>query len=57
VFEHCEGRLAKFKTPRYLAYVEDFPRTPSRKIQKKLLIAEAEDLRLNAYDRQDDRWR
>jgi acyl-CoA synthetase (AMP-forming)/AMP-acid ligase II len=57
VFEHCEGRLAKFKIPRYLAYVEDFPRTPSRKIQKKLLIAEAADLRLNAYDRQDDCWR
>jgi acyl-CoA synthetase (AMP-forming)/AMP-acid ligase II len=36
---HCEERLAKFKIPHYIAYVDDFPRTPSRKIQKKVLIA------------------
>jgi len=57
VFAHCETRLAKFKIPRYLAYVDDFPRTPSRKIQKKVLIASAEDLRAEAYDRQDGCWR
>jgi acyl-CoA synthetase (AMP-forming)/AMP-acid ligase II len=54
---YCEERLAKFKIPRYIAYVEDFPRTPSRKIQKKALIAGAADLRLGAYDRQDRCWR
>jgi acyl-CoA synthetase (AMP-forming)/AMP-acid ligase II len=57
VFDHCEGKLAKFKIPRYVAYVDDFPRTPSRKIQKKLLIAQSDDLRLGAYDRQDGCWR
>ncbi len=57
VFAHCEAKLAKFKIPRYIAYVEDFPRTPSRKIQKKLLIAQSSDLRLGAYDRQDGCWR
>ncbi|MBV9971257.1 MAG: acyl--CoA ligase, partial [Xanthobacteraceae bacterium] len=46
VFAHCQGRLAKFKIPRYLAYVDDFPRTPSRKIQKKQLIEQSADLRL-----------
>ena len=46
VFRHCESRLAKFNIPRYLAYVDDFPRTPSRKIQKKLLMAQSDDLRL-----------
>lgn len=54
---HCEARLAKFKIPRYFAYVEDFPRTPSRKIQKKALIAGVSDLRIGAYDRQDRCWR
>jgi acyl-CoA synthetase (AMP-forming)/AMP-acid ligase II len=57
VFAHCEVRLAKFKIPRYLAYVDDFPRTPSRKIQKKQLISQSGDLRLGAYDRQDGCWR
>lgn len=57
VFRHCELRLAKFKIPRYLAYVDDFPRTPSRKIQKKLLVAQSDDLRRGAYDRQDGCWR
>ena len=57
VFAHCETQLAKFKIPRYIAYVEDFPRTPSRKIQKKQLIAQSSDLRLGAYDRQDGCWR
>jgi acyl-coenzyme A synthetase/AMP-(fatty) acid ligase len=54
---HCEERLAKFKIPRYIAYVEDLPRTPSRKIRKKVLIAGAADLRADAYDRQDTCWR
>jgi acyl-CoA synthetase (AMP-forming)/AMP-acid ligase II len=57
VFAHCETKLAKFKIPRYVAYVDDFPRTPSRKIQKKQLIAQSSDLRLGAYDRQDGCWR
>ena len=58
VLAHCETRLARFKIPRYIAYIEgDFPRTPSRKIQKKQLIADVEDLRLGAFDRQDNCWR
>jgi acyl-coenzyme A synthetase/AMP-(fatty) acid ligase len=57
VFAHCEHRLAKFKVPRYLAYVDDFPRTPSRKIAKKVLVAQSDDLQKNAYDRQDGVWR
>jgi len=40
---HCEERLAKFKIPRYIAYVEDFPRTPPCKIQNKVPIASAAD--------------
>ncbi len=58
VFAHCEGRLAAFKVPRYLAYIDgDFPRTPTRKIVKRFLIAGVEDLRVGAYDRVDAVWR
>ena len=58
VFAHCDGRLAAFKVPRYLSYMEgDFPRTPTRKIVKRLLIAGVEDLRVGAYDRVDEVWR
>jgi fatty-acyl-CoA synthase len=32
--EFCQGELAKFKIPRYLRFVEDFPMTASGKIQK-----------------------
>lgn len=57
VAAHCELRLAKFKIPRYIAYVADFPRTPSRKIAKKELRAFEGDLREGAFDRQDGIWR
>lgn len=58
VFEHCAQHLAAFKVPRYLQYVEDdFPRTPSRKIAKKRLIAETDNPFTGAYDRQEARWR
>jgi acyl-CoA synthetase (AMP-forming)/AMP-acid ligase II len=57
VISHCEKRLAAFKIPRYYAYIGEFPRTPSNKIAKTRIIAEAEDLRLDSYDRVDNVWR
>jgi len=58
VFEHCARHLAAFKVPRYLQYMsEDFPRTPSRKIAKKTLIAMTTDPFAGTYDRQEARWR
>lgn len=58
IFAHCAERLAAFKVPRYLAFVDgDFPRTPSRKVAKQKLVAAADDLRLGAYDRVDGIWR
>ena len=47
---HCLERLSKFKVPRYITYVEDFPRTPSNKIAKNKLMAGVEDLRTDAFD-------
>jgi crotonobetaine/carnitine-CoA ligase len=30
----CEERLAYFQVPRYVAFVDDFPKTPSERIRK-----------------------
>jgi fatty-acyl-CoA synthase len=32
--DFCKGELAKFKVPRYVRFVDDFPMTASGKIQK-----------------------
>ena len=44
VMEFCEKRLARFKVPRHVRFVESFPMTASGKIQKFKLreIHEAE---------------
>jgi fatty-acyl-CoA synthase len=34
VIEHCRGRVASFKIPRHVAFVDAFPMTSSGKIQK-----------------------
>lgn len=39
----CEGRLAYFQIPRFIAFVQDFPRTPSQRIRKELLSRDAAD--------------
>ena len=54
---HCERNLARFKVPRYYAYRDSLPKTPSAKIAKHLLIGEQPDLRVGAYDRIDGLWR
>ncbi|HLR12339.1 MAG TPA: class I adenylate-forming enzyme family protein [Burkholderiaceae bacterium] len=38
IIAHCQQLLAPFKVPRYITYVDAFPRTPSRKIQKPSLV-------------------
>jgi len=57
VYAHCDKNLARFKIPRYLEYVTEFPRTPSLKIKKSSLIAAKPDLRGGSYDRDEKRWR
>lgn len=58
VLEHCAKHLAGFKVPRYLQYMQtDFPRTPSRKIAKKVLVQDMTDPFTDTYDAQEKRWR
>lgn len=57
VISHCQGELAPFKVPRYVQFVEDFPRTSSNKIAKHQIAGAAIDGRLGAYDRVDQVWR
>jgi fatty-acyl-CoA synthase len=42
VLECCRGRIASFKVPRHVFFVDQFPMTGSCKIQKYLLRQEAE---------------
>jgi fatty-acyl-CoA synthase len=44
VIDFCRGRIASFKIPRRVYFVDQFPLTGSGKIQKYLLRAEAERL-------------
>jgi acyl-CoA synthetase (AMP-forming)/AMP-acid ligase II len=57
IIAHCARHLAAFKIPRYIAFVDDFPRTPTGKVAKQRLVKELEDLRTGAYDRVDQVWR
>jgi fatty-acyl-CoA synthase len=41
VLAHCHGRIASFKIPRHVIFVDDFPMTSSGKIQKVKLREEA----------------
>lgn len=50
IWEHARGRLAAFKVPRFIAYVDAFPHTASGKISKHQLTLGVEDLRANAFD-------
>jgi crotonobetaine/carnitine-CoA ligase len=53
----CLERIAKFKVPRFVEYMESFPRTPSQRVEKHKLIAEKKDLRAGCYDAEEKRWR
>jgi fatty-acyl-CoA synthase len=49
IMDFCEQRLARFKVPRHVRFVESFPMTASGKIQKfKLRDAHESELRTSA---------
>jgi len=51
IIAFCLERIAEFKVPRYIEYVDEFQRTASGKIQKHVLIGATEDLTADCYDR------
>jgi acyl-CoA synthetase (AMP-forming)/AMP-acid ligase II len=55
IVAHCEANLARFKVPRYIAYLERLPKTPSEKIAKHLLVG-APSASAATYDRVEGRW-
>ena len=57
IVEHARRYLAAFKVPRYIEYREEFPRTPSGKVRKQVLVGEKPDLRAQSWDRVDNLWR
>lgn len=50
VLAHARHHLARFKVPRFYSYVDDFPRTVSNKIEKRILSAQGPDPRVAAWD-------
>jgi crotonobetaine/carnitine-CoA ligase len=57
ILAHCRARLARFKLPRYVEYLERLPRTQSDKIAKPELIAARADQRAGSFDFVDGIWR
>lgn len=53
----ARAQLAPFKTLRYIAYVDDLPRTPSERIAKHELTKPGVDLRLDSDDAVNEVWR
>src|SRR5690606_33835127 len=43
----CEERMARHQVPRYLAYVDSLPKTPTERVRKELLA----DLDVKTWDR------
>ncbi|HEY8383771.1 MAG TPA: class I adenylate-forming enzyme family protein [Microvirga sp.] len=56
LLDHCRRNLAPFKVPRFIAFVDAFPRTSSNKIAKHIL-KDAADLRRGSFDVVDGVWR
>jgi hypothetical protein len=45
LFEHCNARLAYFKAPGWLLFLERLPTTGTQKVQKTQIFAPGEDPR------------
>jgi fatty-acyl-CoA synthase len=44
VIDHCRGRVASFKIPRHVMFVDEFPMTSSGKVQKVKLRERAREV-------------
>jgi crotonobetaine/carnitine-CoA ligase len=50
IVAHVMSRLAPFKAPRYVRWIDHFPLTPSARIAKHLLLSPDEDPLQGAWD-------
>lgn len=56
LIDHCGERLAAFKVPRYIAYIDQFPRTGSAKIDKQQLVDPNSEIRCETFDSARQEW-
>jgi len=56
VLDHARAKLASFKVPAYLEFVETFPMTPSARIQKTKLLEQDRDQRTGVFDAAANTW-
>jgi crotonobetaine/carnitine-CoA ligase len=56
IIAFCKQRLAQFKIPRYIEFVDELPRTPSERVEKHKLIEGKADLRIGSYDAVQGGW-
>jgi acyl-CoA synthetase (AMP-forming)/AMP-acid ligase II len=52
IVEACRGELASFKIPRYVEFVDEFPYTPTGKIQKQKLREREREVEPDHWDRE-----
>ncbi|MDO8280954.1 MAG: class I adenylate-forming enzyme family protein [Burkholderiaceae bacterium] len=57
IVRHCQAELAPFKVPRYIQFIEEFPRTSSNKIAKHRLDQAAGPRFAATFDRVANVWR
>jgi carnitine-CoA ligase len=56
IIRHCADRLARFKIPRFIQYVSEFPYTASEKIAKHLLGGKPTGESSKVYDGDRSAW-
>ena len=54
IVAHCRGRMASFKLPRYVEFVEEFPYTPTGKVQKQKLREREREAAPDHWDREQN---
>ena len=50
IIKWCKERLAYFKVPRYIEFRNEFPKTPTHRVQKYKLKQEKKDLKKDCFD-------
>ena len=55
IIRYCEGRLADFKVPRYIEFIDSFPKTAKMTVQKHILKQLKKDHTIGCYDREANR--